>query len=911
MAHRNPQSIGARLDGRVAWLVLLAAWVVVTAGGGQIQAAPEPAQGADTAAAASHQTVMDRYCLGCHTEAARQRGTVPVALEGLELAQVGQDAEVWELVVRKMRAGLMPPSGMPRPDPDAADAFADFVEAGLDRAAAARPDPGRTEPFHRLNRAEYRNAARDLIALDVDVSALLPADDSSYGFDNIAGVLKVSPTLMERYLTAAQKISRLAVGTPLPQPNVDYFRVADDLSQDVHLPGLPLGTRGGTRITYTFPMDGEYEFRPRLTRDLNEGVPLYTEDQTLEISVDGERVGLFTLPGVTGRGRGGGRGARPGPQEPSEPDDSAPAPESDAPDAGAASVQEPAPDGGQSEPQSQRPAEPPISQIEQRIRAGAAERQARNTADESWNLRVPVRAGQREVVVTFLNRTPELAETARLPFHRPYPAGVNIPETRQGVYLRSVEIAGPFDPSGPGSGQSRERIFRCEPPAGATAAEAEACAGTILSTLARRAYRRPVAGDDVEPLLAFYRDGYASGGFDAGIEHALRRLLVSPEFLFRVERDPEGVRPGEAYPVDPIALASRLSFFLWSSVPDDELLRLAEQGALADPAVLGRQVRRMLADPRSDAFVENFAGQWLFLRNLEAVVPVQSIFPDFDDGLRQAFRTETELFFESLIREDRSAYDLLRADYTFVNERLAVHYGFPAITGSHFRRVTLPPDSPRRGLLGHGSVLTVTSHPNRTSPVVRGKWILENLLGTPPPAPPPDVPPLEAVDTPGAVLSMRERMALHRANPVCASCHAMMDPLGLALENFDATGKWRTLDDASLPIDASSRFPDGTPFEGPDGLREGLLASDRFVATMTEKMLTYALGRGVEYYDMPAVRAIMREAAADEYRFSSLITAIVRSAPFTMRRAPDAGRAAAARNSEPRTPVAWSPEPGA
>jgi len=895
MTHRNPRSIGARRGLPAMLLALAATWALAAGASRHVQAAPEPAQNAD--AAAPHQAVMGRYCLSCHTEAARQRGTVPVALEGLDLSRVGADAETWELVVRKMRAGLMPPSGMPRPEPAAADAFADFIESALDRAAATNPDPGRTEPFHRLNRTEYRNAVRDLLALDVDVAAILPADDSSYGFDNIAGVLKVSPTLMERYLTAAQRISRLAVGTPLPQPNVDFFRIADDLSQDVHLPGLPLGTRGGTRIVYTFPMDGDYEFRPRLTRDLNEGVPLYTEEQVLEISIDGERVGLFTLPGVGGGGRGrGGRGARPAPA--GEP---APTPASDA-----------SPQDAQAEPAAgnQRPAEPPISQIEQRIRAGAAERQARNSADESWNLRVPVSAGSREVVVTFLNRTPELQETPRLPFHRPYPAGVNIPETRQGVYLRSVEIAGPFDPTGPGQGQSRERIFVCEPADGASAAQAEACARTILATLARRAYRRPVAGDDVEPLLAFYREGYASQGFDGGIEHALRRLLVSPEFLFRVERDPAGAGPGEAYPVDAIALASRLSFFLWSTIPDDELLDLAERGTLAQPEVLAHQTRRMLADPKAKAFVDNFAGQWLFLRNLDAAVPVQSIFPDFDDGLRQAFRTETELFFESLVREDRSALDLLRADYTFVNERLAVHYGIPGITGSHFRRVSLPPDSPRRGLLGQGSVLTVTSHPNRTSPVVRGKWILENLLGTPPPAPPPNVPPLEAVDRPDGALSMRERMSLHRANPVCASCHAMMDPLGLALENFDATGKWRTLDESSTAIDASGRFPDGTPFEGPDGLREGLLASDRFVATLTEKMLTYALGRGVEYTDMPTVRAILRESAADEYRFSSLITAIVQSPPFTMRRAagPDtATTVAAIANSEPGVTGARSP----
>jgi hypothetical protein len=715
---------------------------------------------------------------------------------------------------------------------------------------------------------------RDLIALDLDVATLLPADDVSYGFDNIAGVLKLSPTLMERYLTAAQKVSRLAVGTPLPLPNIDFYRVADDLSQDEHLPGLPLGTRGGTLIRYTFPMDGVYEFRPRLTRDLNESVPLYTEEQVLEVSIDGERVGVYTLPGV-----GGGGG--PAPQASDNPDqsDDAPAP---APAQGP-----PAPGRGAAAPAQgaqAQPARPSISQIQQAVRASAKERASRNRADEAWNLRVPVKAGARDVVVTFLNRQSALDETARLPFERPYPAGVNIPETRRGVYLRSVEISGPHDATGPGESQSRARIFVCRPAATASASETDRCAEQILSTLTRRAYRRAVAGADVEPLMAFYREGRAQGGFDGGIERALRRLLVSPEFLFRVERDPAGLAPGSAYRVSDTTLASRLSFFLWSSIPDDELLDLATAGRLSDPAVMARQVRRMIADPRAEAFVKNFAGQWLFLRNLDATVPVQSIFPDFDDALRQSFRRETELFVESIVREDRSALDLLRADYTFVNERLATHYGIPGIKGTHFRRITLSPETRRRGLLGQGSILTVTSYPDRTSPVVRGKWILENLLGTPPPAPPPNVPDLKATDTEGVVLPMRQRMERHRSNPVCAACHAMMDPLGLSLENFDAVGRWRTLGESSAPIDASGMTPDGARFEGADGLREALLRSDRFVATLTEKLMTYALGRGVEHYDAPTVRAILREAARDEYRFSSLVLGVVQSPAFRMRR---------------------------
>jgi len=819
------------------------------------------AQHADPASpVATQKALLDRYCLTCHTQRLKERGTVPIALDALDLTQVGASAATWEKVVVKMRAGLMPPAGSPRPDKAAHDAFASWLESELDRNGAAHPNPGRTEPFHRLNRAEYRNAIRDILDLDVDVASLLPADDVSYGFDNIAGVLKMSPTLLERYLVAAQKVSRVAVGTPLPAPNIDYFRVTDDLSQDEHLAGLPIGTRGGTLIRYVFPMDGVYEIRPRLTRDLNESLPLYTEDQQLEISIDGARVGTYTLPGI-----GGAANTSP---ESSEP----------APDA----VPEPGPrdpGSGVQQPQ-QRPA---ISQIQQAVRLGARARAARNRADESWNLRVPVKAGARDLVVTFINSVSAIEETPRLPFERPFPAGVNIPETRRGAYLRSVEIAGPYDASGPGESQSRKRIFTCSPPRGT--ADGESCARTILTTLTRRAYRRSVTNTDLDPLMAFYREGRAQGGFDNGIEHALRRLLVSPEFLLRVERDPANVAPGAVYAISDVELASRLSFFLWSSVPDDELLELATKRQLAEPAVLARQVRRMMTDPRAEAFVRNFAGQWLFLRNLDAVVPVQSVFPDFDDALRQSFRRETELFFESIVRENRSALDLLRADYTFVNERLATHYGIPNIKGEHFRRVTLPPDSRRRGLLGQGSILTVTSYPDRTSPVVRGKWILENLLGTPPPPPLPNVPPLRATDTSGVVLPMRQRMERHRSNPVCASCHSMMDPLGLSLENFDAIGRYRTLGESSAPIDASGMAPDGTRFDGPDGLRNTLLRSDRFVSTLTEKMLTYALGRGLEYYDAPSVRTILRGAAQDDYRFSSLIVGIVQSAPFRMRKA--------------------------
>jgi Protein of unknown function (DUF1592)/Protein of unknown function (DUF1588)/Protein of unknown function (DUF1585)/Protein of unknown function (DUF1595) len=679
---------------------------------------------------------------------------------------------------------------------------------------------------------------------------------------------------MERYLAAAQKISRAAVGTPPPFPTVDYFRVADDLAQDDRLPGQLFGTRGGTTIPYTFPMDAQYTIRVQLSRDLNEQVPIYAEAQQLEVSIDGERVQLFTLPGVD-------RPAPPPAQEPGADDaDDVPVGPAAADDGQARAA---APQRGGRGPAARPPAG----------RGGAARgnrqgQELRNRADRDWEVRVPVKAGARDVRVAFVKQTSALAETVRLPFQRPYPAGVNIAEQRTGAYLRSVEIAGPYDPTGAGESPSRQRIFLCRPdPARspkASAANESGCASTILRTLARRAYRRPVVDADVQPLLAFYREGRQDGGFDEGIERGLRRLLVSPEFLLRIESDPANAVPDRPYRMSDVDLASRLSFFLWSSIPDEELLKLAEQKRLGDAAVLDRQIRRMMADPRFATFVERFAGQWLFLKNLAASIPVQQSFPDFDDTLRQAFRRETELFFESVIREDRSALDLLRADYTFVNERLARHYGIANVKGTRFRRVELGPDSMRGGLLGQGSILTVTSYPDRTSPVVRGKWILENLLGVPPPPPLPNIPDLKPPTFAGPILSMRERIAQHRKNPTCASCHNMMDPLGLALENFDGIGKWRTLDESGAPIDASGVMPDGTKFDGPAALKRALLGSDRFITTLTEKLMTYALGRGVEYYDAPAIRAIVRESAGTEYRMSSLIRGVVESEPFRMRR---------------------------
>ena len=769
-----------------------------------------PAAGQQAAAGVDGQALVDRYCVTCHNDRLETGG---FSFDPLDAADVAAHPEAWEKVVRKLRAGAMPPRPRPRPDQEAYDGFRTWLEGELDAAAAANLDPGRTETFHRLSRTEYRNAVRDLLALDVDVQDLLPADDTSYGFDNIAGVLGVSPTLMERYLSAARKISRLAVASPVPSPTAETFRIASDLGQDRRMERLPFGTRGGMVIDYNFPEDAEYVFEI-----LPDG-PLRIEPHDLEVTIDGERIALLTV------------GKAPDPGDPR----------------------------GLYTPQI-----------------------------ETLEVRTPVTAGPHAVGVAFLRKTSAEPEGIRKLYLRPFTGEGSGGDSRFQPYVESLTIAGPYESSGarPVEGTpSRDRIFTCRPASGAAAEEA-ACARAILSAIARRAYRRPVADDDVERLLTFYARGRAAGGsFDTGVEMALRRLLVSPEFLFRVERDPEGVEAGESYRVSDLELASRLSFFLWSSIPDDELLDVAERRELSVPAVFEAQVERMLADPRSEALVGNFAGQWLTLRNAAAVQPDEDEFPDFGERLRQGFRRETELLFSSVLRENRSALDLLDADYTFVDERLARHYGIPNVRGSHFRRVALE-DGARGGLLGHGSILTVTSYANRTSPVNRGKWVLENILGTPPPPPPPDVPDLETAEG-GQALSMREAMEQHRANPVCASCHRLMDPLGLALENFDAIGRWRDRSETRGAIDATGELPDGTPFDGPAGLKDALLRHpERFVTTVTEKLMTYALGRGIEYYDASAVRAIVRGAAEDGYRLSSLVKGVVRSAPFQMRRSP-------------------------
>ena len=759
----------------------------------------------------------------CHNGRMRTAG---LALDEHDVAAVAAAPAVWETVVRKLRAGAMPPSPRPRPDAAAYDRFVGWLEAELDRHAAANPDPGRTEAFHRLNRTEYHHAVRDLLDLEIDVAELLPADGASYGFDNIAGVLGVSPTLLERYLAAARKIARVAVGRPAPSATAEVFRLASDLPQDDWVAGMPFGTRGGGAFRHTFPEDAEYDFRVTLARNAGDNLAVFEVPHTVEVSLDGVLVRTFVAGG-------------------------------------------PPPDG-------------PRDGDERR-----AWRDRQRSIDRDWEFRLPVGAGPRELRVTFVRKTAAYPETLRQPYLRPY-TSITGGDTRVQPYLGSVTVTGPFAAAGgPPTEEtpSRWRIFACRPAAGADEAEETACARRIVSALARRAYRRPVTPADLDVLLGFFDESRREAGFDAGVEMALRWLLASPEFVLRVERDPTGVAAGESYAVSDLELASRLSFFLWSSIPDDELLDLAEAGRLREPAVLEAQARRMLADGRSRALVTSFASQWLYLRNVPAVVPDEDRFPDVGEGLRQAMRRETELFVESVFRDDRNVLDLLTADYTFVNERLARHYGMPGVYGSHFRRVPVANEA-RRGLLGHASILSVTSYPNRTSPVLRGKWVLENLLGTPPALPPPDVPALEETTGTGQALSMREATERHRANPVCASCHRLMDPPGFALEQFDAVGRFRTRSAAGTPIDATGELPDGTRFDGAAGLREALAGRpDRFVGTLTEKLLTYALGRGLEHYDAPAVRAITRAAAEDGYRFSSLVVAIVESAPFRMRRA--------------------------
>ncbi|MBM3841040.1 MAG: DUF1592 domain-containing protein [Verrucomicrobia bacterium] len=773
------------------------AWLVMSA----LHAdASQPAERSAASAESPVTALVNQYCADCH-DPEMKKGDLDLA--SLGAADVNRHPEIWEKVVRKLRTRQMPPADKPRPDGKTSDAVLSRLETSLDRAAAAHPKPGRTATLRRLNRTEYQNAIRDLLALEIDAAALLPKDEASYGFDNVA-VGDLSPTLLDRYISAAQKISRLALGASSRGEGGDTFRIRADLTQDEHLEGLPIGTRGGVLIPYTFPLDGEYEIQIRLTRDRNEQVEGLREPHELEVLLDRKRVALFTVT-------------------------------------------------------------PPRTDRDHA------------TVDEKLKVRLPVKAGPHALGVTFLKNPSSLLETKR----QPYNAHFNLHRhPRIGPAIYQVSINGPYAAQGPGDTPSRRRIFDCTP---AKPEDAERCAERILSTLMRRAYRRSVTAEDLARSMGFFRETLKKDGFEAGIETALSAVLISPHFLFRVEADPAGIAPNTAYRISDLELASRLSFFLWSSIPDDELLETAIQGKLRNPGVLERQVRRMLADSRSENLVANFASQWLHLRNLESTTPDLRLFTDFDDNLRQAFRKETELLFATVLREDRSVLDLLKADYAFLNERLARHYGIPHVYGSRFRRVSLDRDSVRGGLLRHGSVLTVTSYATRTSPVIRGKWVLENIIGTPPPPPLPDVPALRD-NTVSANLSVRERLAEHRANAACASCHNLMDPVGFALENFDAVGRWRTVEEGK-PVDNSGGLPDGSKFAGVSGLEEGLLnRPEIFVGTMAEKLLTFALGRGVEYYDAPAIRKIVREAQAKDFRFSAVILGIVNSAPFQMRR---------------------------
>ena len=721
---------------------------------------------------------LKQYCLSCHNARVKSGG---LALDALDPQMLDGHADVWEKVVRKLRTGMMPPDGAPRPAAAARETFTTSLESALDRLAARQLDPG-APALHRLNRAEYANVIRDLLGLDVDVSALLPPDDSAAGFDNIADVLTVSPALIEGYIAAAAKISRLALGDPSIGLDRAVYRVPGDLSQDVHLEGLPLGTRGGIIVRHTFPLDAEYDLQVLQGGGARLGGPPAAgpRAEDLYVALDGAR--------LTIQGRGATR------------------------------------------------------------------------------IRVP--AGSHTLAAAPVVRTRTTGADGI--FH----VDARTPGITQ------VVISGPFNATGPGDTPSRRRVLICSP---ASPADEESCAKRILSTLATRAYRRPIteSSGDVQTLLEFYRAGRQSTGFESGIRRAVARVLVDPQFLFRMEREPAGAAAGAAYRVTDLDLASRLSFFLWSSIPDDQLREAAVRGVLKEPAELERQVRRMLADPRAEALVNNFAGQWLYLRELKNARPDS---PDFDANLRSSLQRETEMVFRTIVQEDRSVVDLLDSDFTFVDERLARHYGIPGVLGSRMRRISLAEDSPRRGLLGQGSILTLTSAANRTSPVVRGKWILENVLGAPPPQPPPGVETnLEKDPEQVKVTSLRQRLELHRASPTCAACHRLIDPVGLALENFDNTGKWRTMDGKTL-IDASSQMADGTKINGPESLRRALLArSDVFVTVMAEKLLTYATGRAMRPEDMPAVRGIAGAMAQSGNRFSSMVLGVVRTPQFQMR----------------------------
>jgi len=768
---------------------------------------------------AEHQALVSRYCLDCHSAAERAGD---LSLEGVELAEAGQHPEIWERVVRKLRVAMMPPSDAPQPAALERAALVSWLERRLDRAAAESLEPG-PSLVRRLNRAEYANAVRDLLHVEIDATALLPPDDSAYGFDNIADALNTSPAHVEQYLSAAGKIAALAVGDPDTGPAAQTFRIRQDESQDIPVIGMPLGTVGGGIARVVLPLDGEYRLDVTYFKSNLGAMKGLEFPHQFEIAIDGERVHLATIGGTED-----------------------------------------------------------FTELMRNITEAA------DAVGKRSSTTVPLTAGAHDISVGFLYAGAQLGTTRYQPFLR---SSQDILDATGHPHVETLTVTGPYNPTGPGHTVSRARIFTCRP--AGTSGEAQlssadrSCAEDILSALARRAYRGANTEEDVGELLAFYESGSRERGFEGGIETAIERLLSSPKFLFRIERAPQSVEPGAAYPLTDVELASRLSFFLWSSIPDDELLVLASAGRLAEPKVYEAQVARMLADPKAAALVDNFAGQWLYLRNLDSFVPNSVGFPNFDDNLRQGLKMETELFFASIVNEDRSVLDLMTASDTFLNERVAKHYGVRGVYGPHFRRVELT-DERRFGLLGKGSVLMVSSHTDRTSPVVRGKWVLENVLGTPPPAPPANVPLLEEVD-PQGVMTLRQKLEAHRANPACAGCHATMDPIGFALENFDVVGAWRDHDKGvgSPLINATGRLADGTEIDGAVALRKAIMSDPNiFASTVVQKLMTYGLGRGLTATDMPVVRGIVRQVAAEDYRFSSIVLAIAESVPFTMRKAP-------------------------
>jgi hypothetical protein len=782
---------------------------------GESRAAGVRAGGTAADFSAEAGAVVGKYCVTCHNQRLKTAGLM---LDTEGITNIGEHADVWEKVVRKVRGGSMPPLGAPKPEPAVLTKWVAGVEQALDSAAAAKPNPGRVAAVHRLNRTEYPNVIRDLLALEVEGSALLPVEDAGYGFDNVADVLSVSPTLMQRYMLAASKVSRLAMGAPLSRPTAVAYMNSPLLWQEDRVsPDLPFGSRGGIAVRHTFPVDGEYEINIRIPRkaDYSRYLKELTGTEPLEVRLDYERVKLI---------------------QPTSP--------------GSNDMYDK--DGG--------------------------------TAESPLSFRLPVKAGPHLLGIAFVADVGHRLPIDTRP-QRPSIISFFFQQYQTDPQVLGVQIVGPFAPGDAEETPSRRRILVCHP---GKPAEEEPCARKILTNLARRAYRGNETDAEIEQLMTAYKTGRGKGDFDTGIQWALESLLVQPAFLFRVERDPAKVRPGVPYRISDLELASRLSFFLWSTIPDDELLAVAKRGKLSDPAVLEQQVRRMLADARASTLATNFAGQWLWLRKLQHAKPDPYLFPYFDDNMRQAMQRETELFVDSQVREDHGVSDLLTANYTFLNEQLARHYGIPYVYGDHFRRVTLT-DERRFGLLGQGSILTVSSYPNRTSPVIRGKWLLENFLGTPPPPPPPNVPSLKENGEGAKPTTVRARLEEHRRNPACATCHRLMDPLGFALENFDALGRWRAVDAESKEvIDASGAFADGTKFDGPVEFRNGLMKLRvAFIETVVEKLLIYALGRGVDYYDRPAMRQILRDSAPNEYRWSSIILGIVRSTPFQMRAAAD------------------------